>query len=758
MLLCNQFRVTVITTLYPTTAPIVSPTMQTSHPTIETITPTLAPSEAPSNNPSISPTKSPTAEPTNSPTVEPTLTPSKGPSVSPTQSPTTNPTKSPTVTPTKSPTIPTIIPTENPTKSPTILPTNDPTIPPTTLDAGLRGQNNENETKICSTNDATTMYNGIVNEGDIYGLQLKKELGSCNNVNEFSFEIEFDYIDYLNNGNLVYIITDDDKYFAIINEYYNINGYGGGYYISPQSNTKLLNFDNTITGPWLQNLARNNDISNWDRESNPMDQSNELPIKIKVDIDVIIGIIKVSLYKNGIKKLEYKYLDSFKIGNELSLYIQPLNNGNGFNIKCPKMTMNCPLNEPCFYNDPSIIDTGNGWLTYESEKPRILYKAVTKDGLINDDSLPVYLTHDLYSDTWNEFNKQCFDDYGTSLATIKTRKIQNLVIKSMIDNGCENAWFGLTDIKGPYNYKFINGDNININDFIGWSNKLSSVADPNSYTDTIGSNGYISYTKSNDNGCGLFHWGDECADAVHECGICFKIDTSEPTISPTRIPTITPTINPSTTPTITPTLNPSLSPTLTPSVSPTTTPTKSPTLTPTVTPTFNPTTSPTLTPSISPTTTPTTIPSLSPTLSPSLTPTVTPILNPTLFPTISPSLSPTTTPTKSPSLDGCDFAYEDYMWKCHGIIDTNSDGVGAKTNELNINGNAYGYLNTKSTANLIAPFISIIFILIVSNFIICIKLQNKSIIIYNKIDNNYSSNDEYTSESDINNNENRQML
>ena len=569
-----------------------------------------------------------------------------------------------------------------PTISPTINP--EPTQAPTTLESQLRDLNNENTLKTCPVNDDSTTFNGIINEGDTYGLQLVKELGTCNNVNEYSFEIELDSITYINDGNLVFIITDGDKYFAIINEYYNINGNGFGYYISPESNTKLLEFNNNVTGPWLINLAYKNDVSNWDRESNPMDTANELPVKIIVDIDIIIGIITVGVYKNGIKKLEYKYLDSFTIGNQLSLYIQPLNNGDAFDIKCPKVTMNCLSNDVCFYDNPSIIDTGNGWLTYESEKPRILYKAVTKDNLINEDDsrLPAYLTHDTSSDTWTEFNKQCFDDYGTALATIKTRKIQNLVIKSMIDNGCENAWFGLTDIKGPYDYKFTNGDSVDGNDFVAWSNTLPNP-DPNSYTDTIGSNGYISYMSSlSDYQCGLFYWGDETSTAKHECGICYIIDTSNPTLTP----------------------------------------------------------------------------SISPTKSPTLAPTLTPSLTPTLTPTTSPTLNPTTTPSKSPTLDGCDFAYSDYMFKCHGIVDSDHDNVGAKTNKLNFNTNGNnGYIDN-SYVNVIIG--SIMAVLIISNIIFYVKSRNKGKIDYKKIDYNYSSNDdEYTSESDINsNNENKQML
>ena len=38
----------------------------------------------------------------------------------------------------------------------------------------------------------------------------------------------------------------------------------------------------------------------------------------------------------------------------------------------------------------------------------------------------------------------------------------------MIDNGCNTAWFGLTNIKSPYNYEWINGDYITQNDFNYW--------------------------------------------------------------------------------------------------------------------------------------------------------------------------------------------------------------------------------------------------------------------------------------------------
>ena len=510
-------------------------------------------------------------------------------------------------------------------------------------------------------------------------LQLKIPLGVASSDDEYKISLNLKGNLVSNKGSLLYVFTDNYYYFAIVTEFDgNLDIYTNSpakWLVTPQCGSKM-SYGAIITrkGPFRSSIPQNGDSSGWSILHNDGDglgdnTFNSDGVDINIIVDNIVGVTLFEIEKEG-KKIFCSFHSVFQADSSINLYVTPFEQYEEFNIQCPLATLNSDTQ--CFMETALSVqdETGEaddaGWFVPRDsfELPRYAYKAVRLANM--NPYLPLHHPYNRENQgTWNDFNAECHLLFGTSLASIHTRRDQEAFLKAMEYEGCYSAWSGMYDITGgkQSEYKWADGTTSNNYDWQGWSHFVGRN-DPNSFTQTEPSIGYVELLMGYPfPECGIFFWGDECAGdtARHPCGVCYKYWTASPTKAPSEIPTQTPTQNPTVTPTKaptgiptksptkTPTLTPTETPTKSPSVTPTKAPTKAPTLTPTLTPTKSPTKSPSKTPTISPTETPTKSPSTTPTKTPTTTPTVSPTKAPTLSPSISPTKTPTVTPTKTPT-------------------------------------------------------------------------------------------------------------
>ena len=507
---------------------------------------------------------------------------------------------------------------------------------------------------------------------DNEGYQLKIPLGRASNDDEYTVSLKLKGNKISNDGSLLYVFTDGYYYFAIITEFDGnlevFNNPPTKWAVTPQCGTKMSVGSSIIDrkGPFMNSVPQSGNPTGWKSLANNGQglgdaTFNSDGIDINMVIDNIVGITLFEMIKEG-QKIYCSFGSVFTAGQNINMYVTPFEVNEEFDIECPLPHIN--EDTACFLDTPLSLqdETGNtddaGWFLARgsNELPRYAYKAIRVGDF--DPTLPLYHPNNFENQgTWNVFNAECNALFGTSLASIHTRRDMEAFLKAMEYEKCQSSWMGMYDITGgtQSDYLWADGTPVGSSDFQGWSH-FAGRNDPNSFTDDEPSTGYVELLIGEMfPQCGIFFWGDECGGdtAKHPCGVCYKYYTAAPTKAPsglpTKAPSVTPTMQPSTAPSVSPSQHPTTPPTKTPTTTPTVSPTKTPTTTPTIAPTQTPSVTPTTSPSVTPTKTPTVSPTVSPTKTPSTTPTTAPSVSPSETPTTSPTKTPSVTPTKAPT-------------------------------------------------------------------------------------------------------------
>eukprot|EP01084_Bolivina_argentea_P174226 301795_1 len=242
---------------------------------------------------------------------------------------------------------------------------------------------------------------------------------------------------------------------------------------------------------------------------------------------------------------------------------------------------------PFLCNAPNPIQTSSTPTMHPTNNPTQPTASPTNTIVYttNGNYIYVYLGTEI---DWITANEWCFNERGTSLATIDSL-VQNAEISYSLNvkysqkiSPSTCGYIGLTNFHGSNEWKWIDGTESN---YTNWR--------PNEPTITNAIDCAMM--------CGTGTWIDiDCHTDIRRPFVCnrYKPKTIHPTVSPTNGPTLYPTSIPTT-------LNPSHSLTIEPSLS-SYNPYQQPTLEPTMLPSFIPSTEPTIYPTFNPTFNPTT--------------------------------------------------------------------------------------------------------------------------------------------------------